>query len=452
MARVTTELALRSVARRRTAMTAAFVAVLLATAVMGSFTPMIAMAITADLPSAQRETLFVLGGVVGGWGIVIALFAVASTVAITAGQREVEIGLLRTIGATSRQVRRMVRVETQTVALVAAVLGGAVALLTSRALLAGLRSAGIVAKSVQYDGGPVAIAATALVLLVVAGLAASLAVRRATRGTPSVVPSEGRSAAAKVAWWRWLVLLACLGHASTMAVLALTDGARAGADPYDAMAYTGSLGILVGVGFAVVSPALLRLGAGLLRPVLGHGASGWLAAYNTSRRAGLLAGVLGPVIVLTATTVSVLMVVGIDRRTLPGGHSDDAELINLLNNVITAMICTFAAILVVNAFVAVLAHRRAELHRLHLLGATRQQVEGLVLAEALVVALVGVVFGLVAALFSTVPFGLVRSEGVVPDGQLWLPPLLVAGVVALTLAAAKVAVSRAYRAAVEARR
>jgi putative ABC transport system permease protein len=35
----------------------------------------------------------------------------------------------------------------------------------------------------------------------------------------------------------------------------------------------------------------------------------------------------------------------------------------------------------------------------------------------------------------------------VPDGQLWLPPLLVAGVVGLTLGAARGAVRRVARAA-----
>ena len=47
-----------------------------------------------------------------------------------------------------------------------------------------------------------------------------------------------------------------------------------------------------------------------------------------------------------------------------------------------------------------------------------------------------------AALATVVPFGVARHEGVVPDGQLWLPPLVVVGVVALTLAAARGAVAR----------
>jgi putative ABC transport system permease protein len=77
-----------------------------------------------------------------------------------------------------------------------------------------------------------------------------------------------------------------------------------------------------------------------------------------------------------------------------------------------------------------------------LLGATRRQVHDTVLAEAAVVAAVGVVLGLAAALFTIVPFGIARGEGPVPDGQLWLPPLVVAGVVALTVLSAHTAMRR----------
>jgi putative ABC transport system permease protein len=106
------------------------------------------------------------------------------------------------------------------------------------------------------------------------------------------------------------------------------------------------------------------------------------------------------------------------------------------------MLSVFAAIMVVNAFVATVAHRKDELRRLWLLGATPAQVERSVVSEAGIVAAVGVVLGTLASLASFVPFAVARHEGVVPDGQLWLPPLIVAGVVVLTLTAARGAVRR----------
>ena len=64
------------------------------------------------------------------------------------------------------------------------------------------------------------------------------------------------------------------------------------------------------------------------------------------------------------------------------------------------------------------------------------------LAEARIVAGVGVVLGLLASLATIVPFGVARHEGLVPDGQLWLPVVVVAGVVVLTLLSARSAVRR----------
>jgi len=440
-------LALRSLRHRATAMTATFLAILLGTAVMGSFTPFIQVALDSGTPSAERDTLFILGGVVGAWGTVIALFSIVSTVGVTVRQREVEIGLLRTVGAEPRQVRALVRAETLVVALVAAVIGAVVASLTSRALLDLLQSGGVVSEQVAHSGGWIALAATVALLLLVSLAAAGLAGSRASRGPATVVLSEARTGTGRIAWWRWLVALVAVGHATTMVVMTMVAGKDA-ADPYDAMAMTGSLGLLVAVGLAALAPLLLRAGSWVLRPLLG-GTSGHLAAYNTSRRSHLLAGVLAPVMVLSAAAVSILMLVGIDERTLPTGLPPEVtegyETINLLNNVVTAMICAFAAIMVVNAFAALLADRRLELHRLRLLGATPGQVRGSILAEAGVVAAVGTVIGLLAAQATIVPFAYVRGEGLVPDAQLWLPPLLIAGAVALTLASAAGVTSRALR-------
>jgi putative ABC transport system permease protein len=243
-------------------------------------------------------------------------------------------------------------------------------------------------------------------------------------------------------WWRTLIGLVLVGYGVAMAVVTITVTAHQD-DPYAAMSTSGSSSILVGVGLAVLSPVLLRWLSRLCAPAVGRaGVVGWLAAYNTSRRSQLLGGVLAPVIVLTAGAVGVLMLVGIDHRTIGAAATEDGDTINLLNNVVTGMIALFAAVMVVNAFAAVVSGRRQELQRLRLLGATPTQVERSVLAEAGIVAGLGVLLGSVASLATIVPFGIARHEGVVPDGQLWLPPVLIAAAVALTLLSARSAVRR----------
>lgn len=434
-----TGLALRSLRHRSTASAATFVAVLLGTALMGSFATLLETAGGAGVSDADAETLGTMAVVVGGWGTLIVLFSVVSTLGITVRQRETEVGLLRTVGATPRQVRRLVAREVLVVATVAAVLGAALAWLSGRALLA-LLTGPMVADDVAYGGGPLSLGLTALLLVAVSLLAAAVAGRRATRAPASVVIREGAAEAGRMRWWRILAAVVLLAYGVGMGVVTITVTADS-SDPYDAMATSGSCSILVATGLALLAPVLLRW---LSRPAaLLRGPSGHLAAYTTSRRAHLLAGVLGPVIVLTAAATGTLMLVGTDGRTSPGEAANpEADTINLLNNVVVGMISLFAAIMVVNAFAAVVSHRRAELRRLWLLGATPAQVERSVVAEAGIVAAVGVVLGLLAALATIVPFGIARDEGIVPDGQLWLPPLVVVGVVALTLAAARGAVAR----------
>lgn len=372
----------------------------------------------------------ILGAVVGGWGALIVLFSVISAVGVAVRQRQVEIGLLRTIGATPCQARRLLRGETLLVAVAGAVPGVLGASGGGAALLAGLRFGGMIGRDVGYRVGLASVGATAAGMVLVSVLATSVAGRRATSGPASMALTSGRAGRARMPWWRVAAGIVLVGYGVGMGVVTVKVTAHSH-DQYAAMSTSGSSAILVGVGFAVLAPLLLRAGAGALRPIVARrGAEGFLAAHNTTRRSGLLAAVLGPVIVLTATAVGVLMLVGIDARTTRSGSGDDT--ITLLNNVITGMIAMFAAIMVLNAFAAVLSMRREELARLRLAGATVTQVRGSMLSEAWIVAGIGVVLGLIASCAMIVSFAMARGEGPVPNGQLWLPPVLAIAVVAIT--------------------
>jgi putative ABC transport system permease protein len=426
---------------RATAFTAMFVSVLLGAALIGSFATLAQTGAGPTVSDADAETLTIMGLVVGGWGTLIVLFSVASTLAITVRQRAEEIGLLRIVGATPRQARRLVLAEAATVTGIGAVLGALVAWPAGFVLLALLRNGGVVSEDVAYGGGPIALGGAAVLVVLTSLVAAAITARRTTNGPATLAIAEARGGSGRMPWWRTTIGLVLIAYGIGMGVVTITVTAHQD-DPYAAMSTSGSSSILVGVGLAVLSPVLLRWASGLVAPAIGRrGVVGWLAAYNTSRRSQLLGGVLAPVIVLTAGAVGVLMLVGIDHRTV-GSAAPEGETINLLNNVVTAMIALFAAVMVVNAFAAVVAGRRAELRQLRLLGATPTQVQRSVVAEAAIVAGIGVTLGLVASVATIVPFAVARHEGVVPDGQLWLPPVLVAATVALTLLAARSAVRR----------
>lgn len=434
-----TTLALASLRHRRTAFLATFVSVGLGTALIGSFATLVGTA-TGPVSADDSETLMIMGAVVGGWGAITVLFSLASTLGIVVRQREVELGLLRVVGASNRQVTRLVRAETLVVSVAAALTGCVLAAGGGALLLHLLREGGMVSGDVHQHAGPVAWLATAAVIIATALLAATIAGRRATRGTPRLALAEADTGRRRMPWWRVLVGLLLIGYGLGMA--AITVGVTAHSDdPYDAMATSGNSGILVGVGLATLSPLLLRWAAAVARPLVGRQARAQLALEDVGRRPQLFGGVLAPVIVLTAATVSVLMLVNVDTRSL-AVPDEGTEIINLLNYVVVAMISLFAVVMVINAWVTTVSSRKLELARLRLLGATPEQVRGSVLVEAGFVALLGVLLGLLASTASWMPFAVARHEGVVPDGGLWLPPLLMAGAAAVTLGSAALAMRR----------
>ncbi|GAA3826027.1 ABC transporter permease [Nocardioides panacisoli] len=438
-----TGLALRSLRHRPAAATATFVAVLLGTALIGTFATFVESAL--HLHGEDRTSLIVMGAVVGGWGALIVLYSVASTAGITATQRTAETSLLRVVGATPRQVRRLIGREVLVVSLLAAAGGSAVAAVAGRVLFGALRDGGMVSDGARFGGGPASVAAAAGLVVLTSCLAAWIAGLRATRPSAVAALRAAEIEPRGMHWWRAVVggLLIAYGVGAAVVTLTVT---RHSADPYDAMSTCGAASIYAGVGMAVLAPWLLRRFSAPVAALVGRTASGHLAAHNAARRSHLLAGVLAPVIVLTSGAIGTLMLVGIDNRTMHDpAQRADGRLINMLNYVVTGMISLFAAIVVVNAFAAVVAHRRTELRRLRLVGATRAQVRSSVVAEAGIVAAVGIVLGTLGSLTTVVPFAVVRHEGLVPDGQLWLPPAVAAAVVLLTLVSARASVQRATR-------
>jgi putative ABC transport system permease protein len=112
-----------------------------------------------------------------GLALVIALIGIANTLALSIYERTHELGLLRAVGMTRRQVRRVVRGESVLIALLGTVEGLVVGVLLGWAVVAALRSEGVSRLSV-----PVTLLIVVAALAVVAGvLAAAGPARRAAK-------------------------------------------------------------------------------------------------------------------------------------------------------------------------------------------------------------------------------------------------------------------------------
>ena len=237
-----------------------------------------------------------------GVALVTSAMVIATTFTITLAQRTAELALLRCVGATTRQVRRLVLLEAVVIGALAAALGVltgvGIALLGVRPL----RSTGV---DLPLDAGAV-ITMTALLIpflvgLVVTVLSAVLPTVRATR----VSPLEALRPAGAVATRRrfpWLRMLS--GTAAFLVGLALMVLAASSRDVW--------IGMLGGcVSFAGVLLAAVALVPGAAR-VLGlaarpTGVPGRLAVdhavRNPGRTAATSAALLVAVTLITMTTI-----------------------------------------------------------------------------------------------------------------------------------------------------
>jgi putative ABC transport system permease protein len=104
--------------------------------------------------------------------ILIAIFGVVNTLILTIHERTREIGMLRAIGTSKRQVRRMIRYESVITAMIGAVIGAGIGLVLAIVSVQALSSEGLVL-SIPYP-----LIVTLLLLAAVAGVAAAIAPAR----------------------------------------------------------------------------------------------------------------------------------------------------------------------------------------------------------------------------------------------------------------------------------
>ncbi|WP_328649961.1 FtsX-like permease family protein [Amycolatopsis sp. NBC_00348] len=250
--------------------------------------------------SQTRTLLLAIAGSFGGFALMVAVFVVASTLALTINQRRREFALLRAVAATPKQIRKLIGVETTLIALVAGVLGSLLGL----AVAAGMRDAFAAIGVIPADFGLV-IGPLPLVAAVVLGLgAARLAAWTASRRPSTIKPVEALGEAAverrelgKVRLVTgWALVLIGLGGA---AVPLFVHG--------DAGTAASSMATLVTViGLAVVGPQVVGLMVRVLAPVLSRVSriSGYLAAANSQANTRRLAAAVTPLMLAVAFALS----------------------------------------------------------------------------------------------------------------------------------------------------
>ncbi|GAA4485151.1 FtsX-like permease family protein [Actinoallomurus oryzae] len=292
----------------------------------------------AELREAQASgvTVMALAGVFTAFALLVSVFGVASMLGLSIAQRQRDMALLRAVGATPRQVRRLIFRETLMLSVVATAVAYVPGHLLGRFLFDQLADRGIAAHGVAFHQGWIPTVAATAVAIVAALAGALLAGRRAARIKPTQalaeVGVEGRYAGAG----RMIlgVVLLAGAFALTMVTIVVMSGPLTPATGAPAV-------ILLGLGFALLAPGLTKITTFVLQwPVHAlAGVIGQLAILNARGRSSRMAAVMAPVILLTTVSVGMLYLQTTndkaDRRafadnlvadavlTIPGGVSPD---------------------------------------------------------------------------------------------------------------------------------
>ncbi|MBA0051380.1 FtsX-like permease family protein [Streptomyces sp. AJS327] len=419
-------LTLASLRRRPTRYLASFVAVLLGATMVMAFGSLLDTAGAQPVSAQSRDTLETMALVVGGWGQLLVVFAVTSTLGLAVRQRARELALLKNVGATPRQIGAMVVGEAFVVSLLAAALAVPFALPLGGWILDLLIDSGQVDEALSHSVGPVALGQGVGGSVLMAVVAALLTARRATGLTAASALADaqydtgrtGRARAVAAA----LFLLVGTGLAVTTATALRDEGA-------DAQAAAGPAVIAVSVGLALLAPALTRFGAALLgRPLsLLCGAAGQLAVCGVRHRIRRLSAAVLPIVLFTGVGTGTLGMQVVENAAIADEgvlKPVDQRNLETLNLVVIGIVAAFCCVMLINTLVSLTTFRAREFGQQRLAGATPRQVRTAVGAEAAVLSLVGVAAGAFAGLFALIPYSVSRTGSAVPNSAavpwIWL--------------------------------
>ena len=263
-----------------------------------------------DPTAADRAGLIAIFGALGGIAGAVALFVVAGTFALAIAQRRRETAVLRALGATPPQIRRLIAGEALLVSLAAGALG----------LLAGRPFATLIVDVLADRGevGPAFAPSSSIVPLVaalgmgvaIAQLAVFAAARRAGRIPPADALREVAIEHPRPGLVR--VLAGVTSLAGGVAMSMLFSG-------FWAMAFAVLGGILLALGTGLLGRWLLGIPAAALAvPLRALGASGLLASTGLAANRWRTAALATP-IVLVAMLAGIQGIVESSNQ----GHTED---------------------------------------------------------------------------------------------------------------------------------
>lgn len=277
----------------------------------------------AEFPDAllASATLIPVAAVLGGLATCVAMFVVAGTLGLSLQQRQREMALLRAIGTTPRQLRRMVVGEAAVVSGLAVLVAFVPGVYLGQWMLGQLSRDGIAPSVIEFRDGWISMVSAVGIMLFTALAAAFIAARRSATTRPTEALAEAALQRRWLSWVRLSFAVLCLGGGLALAIVTVTvmppDAAASTAEPS---------AMLWAAGFALLGPGLTGALVAVFRwPVRAlSGMAGHLAIRNALSRRVRLAAAVSPVMLLSGLATAMVYF-----QTTQTASADQAFVANL---------------------------------------------------------------------------------------------------------------------------
>ncbi|BCJ49404.1 hypothetical protein Asp14428_08790 [Actinoplanes sp. NBRC 14428] len=226
---------------------------------------------------SARATLPVLAGSMAGVTMLVAGFIVAGALSVSVAAQRRDLALLRAVGATPRQVRRLAVAQAVAVTSLALAPGIALGYLLAGQFRGLLVHIGLLPSVLPLTISPLPGLAAVVLLLAAVVVAAWCAAWRASRMPATEAVAESRVEPRHPSRGRAFAGLLLMAASAVLAVSPLVSRTEIGA------AGTAMSGILATIGLALAGPLLVQRAAGWLRSRLRPDvpAPAWLAVANS---------------------------------------------------------------------------------------------------------------------------------------------------------------------------
>jgi putative ABC transport system permease protein len=264
---------------------------------------------------SARNVLPLLASSIAGVTLLVVGFIVGGALAVAIGAQRRDLALMRAVGATPRQIRRLAAGQATVVAAVALALGVPLGYLLADRFRALLVSVHMIPSSLPLTLSPLPAVAAVVLMPIVVQVAARCAAWRTSRMPATEAVAESRAEPRKPSRVRALIGALLIAAAVVLSAAPLMLRSQAGA------AATAFAGIIATIGIALAGPLVVgRIGRALARMLPARvSAPTWLAVANSHGYAQRVAGAVTTLAMAVVFTLTYTLT----QTTMMTATSDD---------------------------------------------------------------------------------------------------------------------------------